>query len=335
MGPCAIIGKAAMLWYNISRQPAVNRRTLLAIPALFAVRPLRAQAARLPTVASFSILGDMAGQVGGDRIALRVIAGPDVDAHGFQPRPSDVAALRDAAVAVRNGLGFDGWMDRLVTAAGFRGRLVTATEGITPRAMAGHSHDHGGAGRRRPHSVPPGQVADPHAWQDLRLGQAYVRTIAAGLIAADPSGEAAYRRNAEAYAARLAALDTWVRAQVATVPQERRRVVTSHDAFGYLGAAYGIEFLAPQGISTEAEPSAAQVAQLIRQIRAQRITAVFLENMANPATIRRIAAEAGVQVGGRLFADALSSPSGPAPTYEAMFRHNIGLLVPAMRGGAS
>lgn len=313
---------------------AVNRRILLALPGLLAARRAVAQTALLPVVASFSILGDMAAQIGGDRIALRVIAGPDVDTHGFQPRPSDVAALRDAAVAIRNGLGFDGWMDRLVGAAGFHGRLVTATDGITPRAMAGHSHDHGGAARRR-HSASPGQVPDPHAWQDLRHGQAYVRTIAAGLIAADPAGEAAYRRNADAYAARLAALDAWVRAQVATVPQDRRRVVTSHDAFGYLGAAYGIAFLAPQGVSTEAEPSAAEVARLIRQIRAQRITAVFLETMANPATIRRIAAEAGVQAGGRLYADALSPPSGPAPTYEAMFRHNIGLLVPAMKAGAS
>jgi zinc/manganese transport system substrate-binding protein len=321
----------------------VNRRSLLALPALLAGRPAMAQPDRLPVVASFSILGDMVAQLGGERIVLRVIAGPDADAHSFQPRPSDVAALRDARLVLRNGLGFDGWMDRLVSAAGFRGALVTATEGITPRAMAGHSHghshgqghSHGGAGRRRPHSVGPASVPDPHAWQDLRLGQVYLRNIAAALIAADPAGEATYRRNAEAYAARLTALDSWVRAQVETVPQDRRRVVTSHDAFGYFGAAYGITFLAPQGVSTEDEPSAAEIARLIRQIREQRITAVFMENMTNPAMIRRIAAEAGVQLGGRLYVDALSPPDGPAPTYEAMFRHNVGLLVPAMRGGAS
>ena len=310
----------------------VNRRSLLALPALLVTRPAAAQADRLAVVASFSILGDMAAQIGGDRIALRVIAGPDVDAHGFQPRPSDVVALRQGRLVLRNGLGFDAWMDRLVGAAGFRGPVVTATDGITPRAMAGHAHDHGGAGRRQSHSVGPRSVPDPHAWQDLRLGQVYLRNIAAGLVAADPAGEATYRRNAEGCAARLTALDAWVRAQVGTVPQDRRRVVTSHDAFGYFAAAYGIEFLAPQGVSTESEPSAADVARLIRQIREQRITAVFLENMANPATIRRVAAEARVQVGGRLFADALSVADGPAPTYEAMFRHNVGLLVPAMRG---
>ncbi|HWT09223.1 MAG TPA: zinc ABC transporter substrate-binding protein [Roseomonas sp.] len=311
------------------------RRSFLALPALLAARRASAQADRLPVVASFSILGDMVGQIGGDRIALRVIAGPDVDAHGFQPRPSDVAALRDAAVVLRNGLGFDAWMDRLAGAAGFRGAMATVTEGITPRAMAAHAHDHGGAGRRQSHGATPRSVPDPHAWQDLRLGQVYLRNIAAALVAADPAGAATYRRNAAAYADRLAALDAWVRDQVATVPQDRRRVVTSHDAFGYFAAAYGIEFLAPQGVSTEAEPSAAEVGRLIRQIRAQRISAIFMEHMTNPAMIRRVAAESGVQLGGRLYVDALSGPTGPAPTYEAMFRHNVGLLVPAMRGGAA
>ena len=312
----------------------MNRRCLLAFPALLAARPAAAQPGRMPVVASFSILGDMTARIGGDRIALTVIAGPDTDAHGFQPRPSDAVALRGARVVIRNGLGFDGWVDRLIRASGFTGTVVTATEGIAPRMMAAHAHDHGGAGRRQGHSVGPRQVPDPHAWQDLRHGQAYVRTIAAALAAADPANEATYRRNAEAYLARLAALDAWVRAQVATVPEPRRRVVTSHDAFGYFGDAYGIAFLAPQGISTEAEPSAAQVGRLIRQIRDQRITAVFMENMANPATLRRVAQEAGVPVGGRLYADALSPPDGPAPDYEAMFRHNLGLLVPAMRGNA-
>lgn len=311
----------------------MHRRALLALPSLAVPAIARAQeGGRLAVVASFSILGDMVAQLGGERVALRVIAGPDTDAHGFQPRPSDAVALRGARVVVRNGLGFDGWIDRMLRAANHRGTVVTATEGIAPRLMEAHGHAHGhahGAQRRRAGAQ---QVPDPHAWQDLRHGQAYVRTIAAALATADPAGEAAYRSRAEAYLARLAALDDWVRAQVATVPQARRRVVTSHDAFGYFGAAYGIAFLAPQGVSTESEPSAAEVARLIRQIKAEGITAVFLENMANPATLRRVAAEAGVAVGGRLHADALSGPDGPAPTYEAMFRHNVGLLVPAMRG---
>lgn len=313
------------------------RRALLCSPALLLAKPIRAQE-RLAVVASFSVLGDMAKQIGGDRITLRNIAGPDVDAHGFQPKPSDAAALANAALVIRNGLGFEGWLDRMIRSSGFKGRLVTTTEGITPRMMEAHghhSHDHGGAGRRQNHSVGPRQVPDPHGWQDLGLGQHYVRNITAGLIAADPAGEALYRRNAEAYAARLATLDHWVRAEIAQIPAARRKLVTSHDAFGYFGSAYGVRFLAPQGVSTEAEPSAAEVGRLIRLIRAENISALFMENMTNPATLQRIAQETGVRVRGRLYADALSVESGPAPTYEAMFRHNVSLMVPAMRGDAA
>ncbi|MEY4793601.1 MAG: hypothetical protein RL312_1500 [Pseudomonadota bacterium] len=310
------------------------RRALLCSPALLLAKPIRAQE-RLAVVASFSVLGDMAKQIGGDRITLRNIAGPDQDAHGFQPKPSDAAALANAALVIRNGLGFEGWLDRMIRSAGFKGRLVTTTEGITPRMMEAHGHhghDHGGAGRRHNHSVGPRQVPDPHGWQDLGLGQHYVRNITAGLIAADPAGEVLYRRNAEAYAARLAALDQWVRAEIAQVPAARRKLVTSHDAFGYFGSAYGVRFLAPQGVSTEAEPSAAEVGRLIRLIRAENISALFMENMTNPATLQRIAQETGVRVRGRLYADALSADTGPAPSYEAMFRHNLSLIVPAMRG---
>jgi zinc/manganese transport system substrate-binding protein len=318
----------------------MRRRSLLALPALLLPAAARGQAARPRVVASFSILGDMARQVAGERVELRTIAGPNVDAHSFQPRPSDAEALRGAAVVLRNGLGFDGWMDRMIRAAGYRGAVATATEGIEPRSMPAHSHGHahghgGGAERRQGHSVGPRLVPDPHAWQDLRLGARYARNIAAALAAADPAGAADHAAAGERYASRLLDLDAWVRAQVATVPEARRKVVTSHDAFGYFGAAYGIAFLAPQGVSTEGEPSAAAVAALIRQVRAEGITAVFLENMGSPATLQRLAREAGVTMRGRLYADALSPPDGPAATYEAMFRHNVALLVPAMRGDAA
>lgn len=314
----------------------MRRRSLLALPALAAglSRPALAQGGRMPVVASFTILGDMLSQIGGNRLEVRIIAGPDANSHGFQPRPSDVQAIGGARLVARNGLGFDSWFDRLVRAAGYQGPLATATDGITPRAMvhshAGHSHD--GASRRTSHRAEAARVADPHCWQDLRLAQIYVRNLAEGLAAADPSGADLYRRNAASYAGRLGQLDAWVRGQIGTVPQARRKVVTSHDAFGYFGAAYGVAFLAPQGISTETEPSAAQVAALIRQIRAEGITAVFVENMANPATLRRLAAEAGVAITGRIYADSLSPPGGPAATFEAMMRHNVTLMVPAMRG---
>ncbi|WP_421988827.1 metal ABC transporter solute-binding protein, Zn/Mn family [Roseococcus sp.] len=292
----------------------MHRRLLLAAGAALPVAA-RAQSA-VPAMASFSILGDLLREVGGERVAAGVIAGPDTDTHHFQPRPSHAEALRGARIAIRNGAGFDAWFDRLLASTRFAGVTVTATEGLALRPATGHSH--GGK--------------DPHAWQDVRLAIGYVRNIEAGLLRADPAGAEVYRARAADYARRLEALDGWIRAQVATVPEARRVVVTSHDAFGYFGAAYGVRFLAPQGMSADAEPSAQQVAALIRMIRAQGVTAVFLENIGNPATLRRLAQEAGVRVRGRLYADALSAPDGPAASYEAMMRANVGLLVPAMRG---
>ncbi|WP_458095937.1 metal ABC transporter solute-binding protein, Zn/Mn family [Roseomonas sp. WA12] len=311
------------------------RRALLAAPlALPSLRPAQAEAA-LPVVASFSILGDLVRQVAGNRpIALEVLVGVDGDAHDFQPRPSDAARLRAAAVLVRNGLGFDDWLGRLTSAAGFRGTTVTASEGVTVRASeGGHAgHDHGGAARRRPNAAAPSRTPDPHAWGNPRNVQVYVRNIAAGLSAADPGNAADYARNAAAYSARLTTLDAEVRAAVGAVPEARRKVITSHDAFGYYGDAYGITFLSPQGVNTHAEPSAAEVAGLIRQARAQRITALFVENMTSTATLDRLAQEAGARIRGRLYSDALSPPDGPAPSYEGLIRHNTGLIVPAMRG---
>ncbi|MDB5369435.1 MAG: metal transporter substrate-binding protein [Roseomonas sp.] len=309
----------------------MQRRDLLALSlaapflsrAAFAQSTASPPPSTVPVVASFSILGDIVKQVGGGRVALRTIAGPDVDAHSFQPRPSDAEAVRRASLVVRNGLGFETWLDRLVRSSGYRGPVATATEGVTTRAAreeGGHGHSHGAGAQ------------DPHAWQDLRNGQIYVRNIATALAAADPAGAGTYQANAAAYLARLVALDAWVREQIGGVPGARRRVVTSHDAFEYFGAAYGVEFLAPQGVNTESEPSAAQVARLIRLLKRENITAVFLENMANPATLQRLAAEAGATVQGQLYADALSRADGPAPTYEAMFRSNVALLVPAMKG---
>jgi zinc/manganese transport system substrate-binding protein len=294
----------------------MHRRALLALAAL----PLPAQAQPRPlAVASFSILGDLLRDVAGERMDVRVIAGPDVDAHHFQPRPSHAEAVRGARLVLRNGAGFDNWFNRLIASTGFAGVNVMATEGITLRRAAPQpGHNHGSQ--------------DPHAWQDVRLAIAYLRNIEAGLVRADLAGEAAYRAAAAATVARLEALDAWVRAEFARVPEARRLVVTSHDAFAYFGAAYGVRFRAPQGVATNAEPSAQQVAALIRQIRAENITAVFMENMANPATLRRLAEEAGVRVRGRLYADALSGPDGPAASYEAMMRHNVNLMTTAMLG---
>lgn len=296
----------------------MHRRALLALPALLLPGQAMAQP-RPAAVASFSILGDLLREVAGERMEIRVIAGPDVDAHHFQPRPSHAEAVRGARLVLRNGAGFDNWFNRLIASSGFNGVNVMATEGLAlRRAAPTPGHNHGGQ--------------DPHAWQDARLAIGYLRNIEAGLVRADAAGGPAYRAAATAAIARLEALDAWVRAEIARVPEARRIVITSHDAFAYFGAAYGVRFLAPQGVGLQSEPSAQQVANLIRQIRAQNITAIFMENMANPATLRRLAEEAGVTVRGRLYADALSPADGPAATYEAMMRHNVGLMVAAMAG---
>ena len=307
--------------------PRLPRRAALPTLAAALAAPSggpRAQGpASVPVVASFSILGDMVRQIAGDGVALRVLAGPETDAHVFQPRPSDAEALRGAAAVVRNGLGFEPWLDRLLRSAGHRGVVVTASEGVAPiRAQPGHGHGHG-------HSH---GATDPHAWQDVGRARAYAANIGEGLAKADPPRAAAWREAAAAYGARLEALDRHVRERVAEVPPERRVVVTSHDAFGYFGAAYGVRFLAPQGIATGSQPSAAQVAALVRQIRAERVSAVFIDGPGSQAVMERLAREAGVRPRGRLYADTLSAPDGPAPTYEAMQRHNVGLLVAGMRG---
>jgi zinc/manganese transport system substrate-binding protein len=321
----------------------IQRRALLALPALalgsLAASRAAAQGSPPAVVASFSILGDLVHQVAGNRVTLRVIAGPGVDSHHFQPRPTDGQALRGAALLVRNGLGFDSWFDRLARAASGQRAIpmVTATEGITPITMEAHHHHHhhhGGTERRTQHTTGPRRVPDPHAWQDVGMAQRYVRNIAAGLTSADAANAEAHRAAAEAYLRRLAELDAWVRAQIATVPAERRKVLTTHDAFGYFGAAYGVTFLAPQGVSAEAQPSAAAIARLIRQVREENVTAVFIEGQGNQAVLERLAREAGVPVRGRLYADALSTPDGPAASYEAMMRHNVTLMVAGMRGAA-
>ena len=284
----------------------------LALPVLAAP----ALGAEVNAVASFSILGDMVARVGGDRVAVTTIVGPNADTHVYEPKPSDAAAVAGADIFFVNGLGFEGWMDRFVQSTGYSGQLVVASDGV-----ATHEMDEDGE-----------TVTDPHAWQSLSNGVLYVQNIAKGLCAADAAGCATYTANADAYAAELTTLDATVREQLEAVPPEQRKVITTHDAFGYFAEAYGVTFLAPEGISTDAEPSAADVAKLITQIKSEGVRALFVENMSDPRLVQQIADETGVTLGGELYADALSLPDGPAPTYLDMFRHNVGLLIPAMGG---
>jgi len=291
---------------------------------------------RIAVVASFSVVGDLVREIGGDRIDVRALVGPDGDAHVFQPTPADAKAVAAARVFVVNGLGFEGWLDRLRRSSGFKGRLIVASDGVAPLTMEeddhahGHGHSHGGSGSTRKKAKAPDTVPDPHAWQDPANARVYADNIARGLAQEDPANAAYYAQRADAFKQRLDALDARLRAAFATIPAGKRRVITSHDAFQYLGRAYGIEFLAASGVSTEAEPSAKQVAGLIAQIRKENVKALFVENLGNPRLIEQIARDAGGVVGGRLYSDALSSPGGPADTYLKMMEHNAAVLQAGM-----
>ncbi|MDF2621256.1 MAG: periplasmic solute binding protein [Xanthobacteraceae bacterium] len=305
-----------------------RRHWLAAALALGLITPAAAQdaPAKIPVVATFSILGDFVRQVGGDRVAVSTLVGPNGDAHVFQPSPADAKKVAAAKLVFVNGLGFEGWIDRLVKASGTKAKLVVATTGIAPREMAeeedDHDHDHSKKADAHGHDHDHGGT-DPHAWQSVDNAEVYVANIRDALIAADPAGKATYEANAAAYTARLDALDAQVKAAILAIPTERRRIITSHDAFGYFGAAYGMEFIAPQGVSTESEASAKDVARIIRQIKAEKIPAVFMENISDPRLVKRIAAETDAKIGGELYSDALSDDKGPASTYIDMMQNNI------------
>ena len=297
-----------------------------------------AQAAdTIKAVASFSVLGDMVKNVGGDRVEVTTLVGPNGDAHVFNPTPADARTLASADIFFVNGLGFEGWMERLENASGFKGALVVTSGGLMPIAMrAEEGHDHGDEADDHNDALAEdddsqaGQVSDPHAWQNLFNGKIYVTNIRDGLIAADPEGKAVYEANAAKYLAAIDAEDQAVKAAIASLPKARRKIITSHDAFGYFGNAYGLEIIAPEGVSTESEASAQDVAKIIRQIRAEHIPAVFLENITDRRLLDQIASETGAKIGGVLYSDALSEPDGPAPTYLDMFRHNAGALTAAL-----
>lgn len=293
----------------------LTKRSLIAgaaLAALFAVGPARGQE-KLKVVASFSILGDLVKNVGGDRVDVSTLVGPNGDVHVFEPSPADAKKVADANVVVVNGLGLEGWLDRLIAASGAKARIIVATKGIKPRVAA--------MGRDR---------ADPHAWQSVANAMTYVANIRDGLIAADAANKAVYETNAAAYLVKLAALDRDIKAAIAKIPPDRRRVVTNHKAFNYFDDAYGIKFDAPQGMSDDTEPSAKDLAAIIEKIRQQRSKNVFLENVADPIVLKRIANEAGAAIGGTLYSDALTGADGPAPTYIDLMRHNATTLAAAL-----
>lgn len=284
------------------------RRILLGVLLLIA-SPVHA-AERLSVVASFSILGDFVRNVGGDRVNLTTLVGADSDVHVYTPAPADAKRVADAKLVIVNGLGLEGWLPRLVQSSGSKAKIITASAGIAPLKL--------------------GSGTDPHAWQSVPNAKVYVTDIANALAAADPDDAEVFRAQAKAYLEKLDALDREVRDAIGTIPPERRKVITTHHAFGYFAAEYGVQFVAPLGVSTETEPSARDIAGIIGQIKAERIPALFLENINDDRLIRRIAAETGATVGGTLISDSLTGEKGPAPTYIDMVRHNIKALTSAL-----
>ncbi|HWZ47298.1 MAG TPA: metal ABC transporter substrate-binding protein [Herbaspirillum sp.] len=275
-------------------------------------------AEKLPVVASFSILGDIVAQIGGERIAVSTVVGPDQDAHVYQPTPDDIKKVAHARLVVVNGLGFEGWLDRLAHSANYKGDIVVASAGVKAREMADEDK-------------PGVEQIDPHAWQNPLNVIIYTGNIVTALSKLDPAGAAIYKKNGDAYIAALKQLDNWVTAQIATIPAAKRKIITSHDAFHYFGAHYKIDFIAPQGMSTDSEPSAKEVAAMIRQMKKERIKAVFIENMTSPRLLEQISRDAGVAAGGKLYADALSGPQGAAPDYLHLMRYNVGLMLDGLR----
>ena len=293
-------------------------RSLAALCLMLAWCSQAAAAAAPPVriVVSFSILEDVVRRVGGSDVVVTSLIGPDSDAHVFEPNPDQARLLAKAQLFVVNGLGFEGWLTRLTRSAQFGGVIVTATDGVTPIT-----------------TNEPGQastVPDPHAWQDPRNGVVDADNIARALAAIDPAHAEAYRQRFQTYKAELETLDRQVRRELEQIPADKRRVITSHDAFAYYGKAYGITFLAAEGLNTDSEPSAKSLAELIRQIRREGIKALFLENISDPRLVEQLARDTGTIPGPPLYSDALSQPNGPAPTYIRMIEYNTAALKQGM-----
>lgn len=274
-----------------------------------------ALAKNLNVVASFTVLADMAKQVGGEHVTVKSLVGPDGDPHSFEPSPQDSVALSKADVVIVSGLGMEGWMDRLVSASGYKGKVIVASEGISTRKMMDDGK----------------QITDPHAWNSAENGAIYAQNITRALVAADPQDAAAINDSGSEYVTRLKLLDSWAKTRFEAIPKSKRKVLTSHDAFGYFGQEYGVTFLAPVGFSTEAEANASDVAGLIKQLKEQHIKTYFIENQTDPRLVKQIAAASDAQPGGELYPEALSAENGPASTYEMAFKHNVDTIANSMK----
>lgn len=297
----------------------VLRKVMVSAAFLMALAGPAVAADKPKVVASFTIIGDLVQAVGGDAVSVTTLVGPDGDAHVFEPRPGDVAAVAQADLIVANGLGMEPWLERLTEAADFKGKTVIASADVTPLPFKEEADGSG--------TMPD----DPHAFQDLSNGRLYVKTIAAALEAAAPNAASAIAARAAKLDGEMVALDQEIKTKLGALPKANRRILTSHDAFHYFGKTYGLDILSIQGVSTETEPSAADLAAIARQAKGGQVKAIFLENMSNPTLAQTISGEAGLPVGGELVADALTKPDGFAPHYLDMFKYNLAELLKVLQ----
>ncbi|MDH6268508.1 zinc/manganese transport system substrate-binding protein [Rhizobium sp. SG_E_25_P2] len=296
------------------------KKTLLYASALPVILAFAAPAFadEIPVVASFTVLADVAKQVGGDHVTVKSLVGPNGDPHEFEPSPADAKALKSAKVVFVSGEGLEGWMDRLITASGYQGKPVTVSQGVKTRKMEEDGQT----------------VTDPHVWNSPVNVKVWVKNIETALIKADPADAEAYKANARAYLDKLDAMDAYAHSRIDPIPESARKVLTSHDAFGYFGREYKVRFLAPIGVSTETEASAGDVARLINPIKAEHVKTYFFENSNDPRLVKQIAKATGASAGGELYVESLSDKDGVAPTYETMFRYNVDLIAAAMAKGS-
>jgi zinc/manganese transport system substrate-binding protein len=267
----------------------------------------------IKVVASFSILADIVKNVGKEKVSVQSIVGPNGDAHVYEPRPNDIKLISQADIVFTNGMGFEGWINRLIEASGFKGPVVVATENIHPRLVF--------EGKL---------IEDPHAWHSISNIKIYIFNITKALKDSDPENATYYDKNAQDYMNKLNALDQEMRTAIDKILPPKRKVITAHDAFGYFGNTYGLQFLAPIGTNTESEPKVKDIIHLIEEIKKFGVKTIFIENITNPRVIQQIARETGAQIGKELYSDALSEEGGPADSYLKMMRHNFALFKAAM-----
>ncbi|MFG1175191.1 metal ABC transporter substrate-binding protein [Erwiniaceae bacterium CAU 1747] len=286
---------------------------VLALSALLAAPAVMAKTVQ--AVASFSVLGDIVQNVGGEHVVVKSLVGPNGDPHTFEPTPKDSQELAHADLVFVSGLGMEGWMDRLIASSGYKGQTIVASKGINTRKMEEDGKT----------------ITDPHAWNSMQNGVVYATNVMNALIAADPADAGYFRQQGGAYIEKLKKLDSWAMQEFAQIPESKRKVLTSHDAFGYFGQRYGISFLSPVGFSTESEASASDVAALINQLKKEKINAWFIENQTDPRLVKQIASATGAKQGGELYPEALTEKGGEADSYVAAFKHNVDAMVASMK----